>query len=257
VGHAGEIGMKIILDCHRSSSGAGPNENGLWYDQNFSETQWVNTWTSLALCYDGNSTVIGMDLQNEPHGATWSAWTDAAERAGNAILAVNPELLIIVEGVGNDAGDYDWWGGQLKGVRDDPVVLQASNKLVYSPHDYPNSVYPNSWFEGPNFKENLPNVFREHWGFIFEEGIAPVLVGEFGTKLIDSRDVAWLDELTQYVNGDFNTDGVLDIPDTQEGMSFTFWCWNPNSTDTGGILNDDWTTVNQAKLAALESILIG
>ncbi|UPY36670.1 Calx-beta domain-containing protein [Sediminicoccus sp. KRV36] len=257
VGYAGEIGMKIILDCHRSSSGAGPNPNGLWYDQSFSEDQWVNTWTSLAQRYDGNSTVIGMDLQNEPHGATWSAWTDAAERAGNAILAVNPELLIIVEGVGNYAGDYYWWGGQLEGVRDDPVVLQAANKLVYSPHDYPNSVYPNSWFEGPDFKENLPNVFREHWGFIYEEGIAPVLVGEFGTKLLDSRDVAWLDELTQYVNGDFNTDGLLDIPDTELGMSFTFWCWNPNSTDTGGILNDDWTTVNQTKLAALESILFG
>ncbi len=66
------------------------------------------------------------------------------------------------------------WGGQLEGVRDDPVVLQQANKLVYSPHDYPNSLYPNSRFEGPNFKDNLPNVFREHWGFIYEQGIAPI-----------------------------------------------------------------------------------
>ena len=257
VTHAGELGMKIILDCHRSTSGAGPNENGLWYDQNFSETQWINTWKSLAQRYDGNSTVIGMDLQNEPHGASWTDWSAAAERAGNAIHEINPDLLIIVEGVGNYQGDYYWWGGQLEGVRDDPVVLQQAGKLVYSPHDYPNSIYPNTWFEGPNFKENLPNVFREHWGFIYEEGIAPIFLGEFGTKLLDYRDIAWLDELTQYLNGDFNTDGVRDIGANQEGMSFAYWSWNPNSTDTGGILRDDWTTVHQNKLAALESILIG
>jgi chitinase len=257
VDYAGDLGMKIILDCHRSSSGAGPNENGLWYDQNFSEAQWINSWKSLVQRYVDDSTVIGVDLQNEPHGATWTDWSAAAERAGNAIHEVNPNLLIVVEGVGNYQGDYYWWGGQLEGVRDDPVVLQQANKLVYSPHDYPNSIYPNSWFEGPNFKDNLPNVFREHWGFIYEEGIAPIFLGEFGTKLIDSRDIAWLDELTQYLNGDFDTNGVLDIADGQEGMSFAYWSWNPNSTDTGGILMDDWTSLQQAKLAALQTILIG
>ena len=257
VDYAGDLGMKIILDCHRSSSGAGPNENGLWYDQNFSEAQWISSWKSLVQRYVDDSTVIGVDLQNEPHGATWTDWSAAAERAGNAIHEVNPNLLIVVEGVGNYQGDYYWWGGQLEGVRDDPVVLQQANKLVYSPHDYPNSIYPNSWFEGPNFKDNLPNVFREHWGFIYEEGIAPIFLGEFGSKLTDSRDIAWLDELTQYLNGDFDTDGVLDIAPGEEGMSFAYWSWNPNSTDTGGILKDDWISVHQHKMAALESILIG
>ncbi|WP_431303745.1 Calx-beta domain-containing protein [Sediminicoccus sp. BL-A-41-H5] len=257
VDYAGDLGMKIILDCHRSSSGAGPNENGLWYDQNFSEAQWISGWQSLVQRYVNDSTVIGVDLQNEPHGATWTDWSAAAERAGNAIHAVNPNLLIIVEGVGNYQGDYYWWGGQLEGVRDDPVVLQQANKLVYSPHDYPNSIYPNSWFEGPNFKDNLPNVFREHWGFIYEQGIAPIFLGEFGSKLLDSRDIAWLDELTQYLNGDFDTDGVLDIAAGQERMSYAWWSWNPNSTDTGGILKDDWISVHQHKLDALQSVLIG
>jgi endoglucanase len=39
-------------------------------------------------------------------------------------------------------------------------------------------------------------------------------------------------------------------------ISFTFWSWNPNSGDTGGILNDDWTTVNTAKQAFLTPYLI-
>ena len=36
------------------------------------------------------------------------------------------------------------------------------------------------------------------------------------------------------------------------GCRFTYWSWNPNSGDTGGIALDDWTTVNQAKQAILE-----
>ena len=40
------------------------------------------------------------------------------------------------------------------------------------------------------------------------------------------------------------------------GMSFTYWSWNPNSGDTGGIAHDDWTTVNQAKQSILPPYLI-
>jgi len=257
VDYAGQLGMKIILDCHRSSNGAGPNENGLWYDSNFSEADWINAWQGLAARYDGNSTVIGMDLQNEPHAASWSAWSAAAERAGNAIHEVNPDLLIIVEGVSEHQGDHYWWGGQLAGVRNDPVMLNQANKLVYSPHDYPNSVWPQQWFQVNEFPENLTDVFREAWGFIFEEGIAPIYLGEFGSELVESKDIAWMDEITQYLNGDFNTDGVVDIPATQEGMSFAYWSWNPNSSFTGGILMDDWSTVHQHKLAAIEPLLFG
>ena len=53
----------------------------------------------LAQRYASNPAVIGADLHNEPHGsATWgdgnpaTDWRLAAERAGNAILAANPEL---------------------------------------------------------------------------------------------------------------------------------------------------------------------
>jgi endoglucanase len=40
------------------------------------------------------------------------------------------------------------------------------------------------------------------------------------------------------------------------GMSFTYWSWNPNSGDTGGIANDDWTTINTAKQAIIQPYLI-
>ena len=72
VAYAGQIGLKIILDHHRSGAGAGANGNGLWYDGAYTEQEWIADWTMLAARYAGNPTVIGADLHNEPHGpATW------------------------------------------------------------------------------------------------------------------------------------------------------------------------------------------
>lgn len=36
-------------------------------------------------------------------------------------------------------------------------------------------------------------------------------------------------------------------------ISYTYWAWNPNSGDTGGILNNDWTTINQSKMDVLSA----
>ena len=46
---------------------------------------------------------------------------------------------------------------------------------------------------------------------------------------------------------DFDNDGDIDLAEGDQGISWTYWSWNPNSGDTGGILADDWTTVNTNK----------
>lgn len=38
-------------------------------------------------------------------------------------------------------------------------------------------------------------------------------------------------------------------------MSWAWWSWNPNSADTGGILQDDWTSVQQVKLNQLKPLM--
>lgn len=259
VDYAGEIGMRIILDHHRSSLGAGTSDNGLWYDSSHSEGQWIADWQMLAERYADDPAVIGADLHNEPYNGTWGGggandWAAAAERAGNAIGDVNPNWLIFVEGVGSYGGESYWWGGNLMGVRDRPIDLDLDDKLVYSAHDYGNSVYAQSWFQNPDFAQHLPEVFDEAWGYIYREGIAPVYIGEFGTKLQDPKDAPWLEALTSYMSGDFDNDGDIDIPSTDQGISWTYWSWNPNSGDTGGILKDDWTSVHTDKLAYLAAI---
>lgn len=256
IDHAGEIGMRVILDHHRSAAGAGPNANGLWVDGGFTEQQWIDGWKMLAARYAGDPTVIGADLANEPHSAVWGGggandWAAAAERAGNAIQSVNSDWLIIVEGVTSYGGQGTWWGGNLKGVADDAVTLGVPNKVVYSPHEYGNSIYPQSWFSDPAFPNNLADHFENFWGYLYEQNIAPVLVGEFGSKLQDPKDLPYLQKLLAYMDGDLDTNGSIDIAAGKEGMSYTWWSWNPDSGDTGGILADDWTTPIQAKIELL------
>jgi len=259
IAYAGQQGMRVILDHHRSGAGAGTSDNGLWYDSTYSEDAWVADWVTLANRYKNNPTVIGFDLHNEPHSGSWGGggatdWARAAERAGNAALAVNPKLLMFVEGVESYQGQNYWWGGNLMGVKNRPIVFNVANQLVYSPHDYPNSVFPQTWFQTADFGAGLPAIFRKAWGFIYEQNIAPVYIGEFGTKLVDPKDAIWLEAITSYISGDLDNNGTKDIPIGNQDISWTFWSWNPNSGDTGGILADDWTTVNQNKMAYLTPI---
>lgn len=241
---AGERGLKVILDRHR------PDQNGqsnLWYTDKVGEARWIEDWKDLARRYRGNDTVIGADLHNEPHGeATWgdgnpkTDWRLAAEKAGNAILSVNPDWLIFVEGIDTYKGDGYWWGGNLKGVVDAPVRLEVPNRLVYSAHDYGPGVYNQSWFIDKSFPGNLPGIWDAHWAFIQKQGIAPVLMGEFGGRSvgIDPEGV-WQRALFSFLK--------------ERGIHYTYWSLNPNSGDTGGVLQDDWKTINQAKLSLLKT----
>lgn len=243
VGYADTIGLRVLLDYHRGNPGSGPNDNGLWFGEGRTEANVIAEWQAMADRYKGAPAVIGADLINEPHNATWgdgsaSDWAAAAERIGNAVLSIAPDWLIVVEGTSDYDGATYWWGGNLQGVRDRPVELALPNRLVYSAHDYPASVFPQDWFFDGS---DLVAKFRENWGFIVEDGIAPVLIGEWGSRLETPLDRAWADALSAYLRD-------LDIP-------WMWWSLNPNSGDTGGVLNDDWTTVREGVTLLLEPFL--
>ncbi|MEV5487747.1 cellulase family glycosylhydrolase [Streptomyces bobili] len=250
VGYAGQRGIKIILDRHRPD---GAGQSALWYTSAVPESTWIANLKSLAGRYAGNSTVVGIDLHNEPHdpacwgcGDTTRDWRLAAQRAGNAVLSVNPDLLIFVEGVQTFNGVSGWWGGNLMGVAQYPVQLDVADRVVYSAHDYATSVAQQSWFSDPAFPANMPGIWDKYWGYIFKQNIAPVWVGEFGTTLQSTVDQKWLSALVDYLRPT-STYGA-------DSFHWTFWSWNPNSGDTGGILKDDWQTVDTVKDGYLTSI---
>ncbi|HKC73370.1 MAG TPA: glycoside hydrolase family 5 protein [Chloroflexota bacterium] len=240
------LGLKVILDRHRPDCGA---QSPLWYTDHYSEARWIADWVRLARRYAGNDAVIGADLHNEPHGpATWgdgnraTDWRLAAERAGNAILRVNPHWLIFVQGVEAYRGTHYWWGGNLMGAASAPVRLAVPHRLVYEVHDYGPEVWLQSWFGAANFPHNLPRLWDKRWGYLQQQGLAPVFVGEFGGKEVDrGKEGSWIHTLVTYIRA--------------HGLSYTFWCLNPNSGDTGGLLANNWTTVSAAKMALLRTDL--
>jgi endoglucanase len=246
-------GLLILLDNHSHADDA--YTEGLWYGRGFSEDDWIETWKLLARRYRDQPNVIGADLKNEPHAeATWGTggptdWRRAAERAGNAVLGIAPNWLIVVEGVGGGAPvpgqqlDTHWWGGNLEGVRRHPVRLDRPGRLVYSPHEYGPGVFAQPWFGRANTPALLAQRWRTGFGFIAEQGIAPILVGEFGGRNVDlaSDEGRWQRQFFDYIS--------------RTGASWTYWALNPNSGDTGGVLKDDWSTVQQAKTALLQRMI--
>ncbi len=247
IGYAGALGISVILDDHRSDAGWSSQESGLWYTPAFPESAFDADWATLAQRYAGATTVVGADLRNEPHGpARWgngdpaTDWKMAAQRAGNAVLASNPHLLILVEGVQfYGAAPGYWWGGNLMGVATAPISLQfadgtsAHDQLVYSTHDYGvdncNGGCP--WFNATTSYDSLAAIWDRYWGYITDDPTqsyaSPVLVGEFGTCNYSQQCVAdttpgsqgqWFESLLEYIDN--------------KHLSWAYW--SANGTESTG-----------------------
>jgi endoglucanase len=265
IDYAGTIGLRVILDNHRSEAGNSAEANGLWYTGAYPESSWIGDWQALVTRYLNNPAVIGVDLRNEPHNATsggscWDCgtsndWHLAAERAGNAALTINPHLLIFVEGTDEYNNNYYFWGGNLQGVQNSPVQLNVANQLVYSAHDYGPMEYPQSWFNGSTTYDSLVSTWTSYWAYISLNGIAPVWVGEFGT-LNDGADIQattpgsqgqWFSSLVQFLGAN-------------PSLHWTYWALN--GEDRYGLLDStyDATPVSAPKqqlLAGLQFALSG
>ena len=193
---------------------------------------YAKVWSLLAQRYAGHPSVIGADLLNEPHGGkiTWGTgnpntdWNTQAEYIGKQIQQYAPNWLMVVEGIDADIGKPGgttgdaWWGGNLTHVASNPVQL---NNIVYSPHEYGSSVYGQGWLNDPTA---LQTLWDRSWGYIAKQGIAPVWIGEFGTRSFDpnSTDGKWIRQLLDYTNAN--------------GISWSYWIWHDASSgDTGGL----------------------
>ncbi|MEV2239265.1 cellulase family glycosylhydrolase [Micromonospora sp. NPDC049891] len=262
-----KYGLKVMLDVHSAEADNSGHVYPVWWKGSITPELFFQGWEWITTRYRTNDTIVAMDIKNEPHGtpndpqrAKWDSSTDqdnfkyACETAGRRILAINPNLLILCEGIEiypragatwnspNTNPDrspnyhYNWWGGNLRGVAEHPVNLGAQqDQLVYSPHDYGPLVYEQPWFAGDFDKDSLTNdVWRPNWFYIHEQNIAPLLVGEWGGRLgQDARQDRWMTALRDLM--------------IENGIHHTFWCLNPNSGDTGGLLLDDWASWDETK----------
>ncbi|MGL4744419.1 MAG: cellulase family glycosylhydrolase [Dermatophilaceae bacterium] len=243
---AGRHGLRVLL----SRRGADASDDGaLWFSEKVPESKWISDWVGLAKRYRNNPTVVGADLHNEPHGAAcWGCddrrynWAAAATRAGDAILAANPDWLIVVQGVEKSAqGWFTWWGSDLSTAKTKPVTLSVPGRLVYSAHDYPGTVFEQPWFNDPTYPKNLAGVWQRNWGFHVDAGEVPVLLGAFGTAYETEQDRQWLQSLVAYLD--------------KRNISFAYSNLTPAET-IGGVYDVTKRAWNQPKLDAMKPLLV-
>lgn len=266
---AEENGLKVMIDIHSAETNASGHTVNLWYTEKVSVKDYYAALEWMAERYKDNDTVIAYDLKNEPHGkpnegdsaAKWddsddpNNWKHVAETAASKILAKNPNVLIMVEGTETypkKKGNYDsqnsddyyfnWWGGNLRGVKDYPIDLgKHSDKLVYSPHDYGPAVYAQPWFEdGYNYDSLMEDCWRDNWFYIYENNTAPLLIGEWGGFMTEPN-LTWMTHMRTLIS--------------KYHLHHTFWCYNANSGDTGGLVKDDFTTWDEEKYDFVKKVL--
>lgn len=257
-----KYGIKAFIDIHSPHADNSGHNYNLWYGKETADGTmvttdlWIESLVWIADKYKNNDTLIGYDLKNEPHGkgqegdkaAKWDGSTDennwayAATKCADAILDVNPNALIFIEGVeqslsGAMPGDYwgiadrrdnspyigAWWGGNFRGAREYPIKPEhGTSQIVYSPHDYGPSVYAQTWFNKDFTTQTLlDDYWYDTWAYINAENIAPELIGEWGGHMDGAENQKWMTLLRDYM--------------IDNHINHTFWCLNTNSGDTGGL----------------------
>ena len=269
---AEENGIKVMPDIHSAETNASGHTVNLWYTDKVSAEDYYKALEWMAERYKDNDTIIAYDLKNEPHGKPYEAekaaiWNDSkadnnwkyvAETAAARILAKNPNVLIMVEGTEiyptdiNSNKDYhstndddyyfNWWGGNLRGVKDFHVNLgKYQDKLVYSPHDYGPTVYQQPWFEGSyDFDSLMRDCWQDNWFYIYKNNTAPLLIGEWG-GFMKEPNLKWMTCMRRLIS--------------ENHLNHTFWCYNANSGDTGGLVLDDFSTWDEEKYAFVKEVL--
>lgn len=255
---AAQFHLRVILDDHSDEAGApgawkpcyAQQRNGLWYDLggasdgtdgcdtpgSITDARFIQDWQTVARYFRLNDTVIGYDLWNEPLAypgmSTWEPgdrnpnhnirWM--CERAGNAILAIEPSKLIICEGPLNarhsfaDSNTPAPWGDLTLAGRY-PVKLTHPRKLVYSVHDYPTRIGGYAPDAGPEKIAQMNKV----WGYLVRDGIAPVWIGEMGANMTTPDERRWATTLIAYANGHLGAEGGPTFESGQQGIGIDWW----------------------------------
>jgi endoglucanase len=243
-------GFYVVLDFHTCNpANLGSGLPGSPYAcSGYSSGTWVNDLKTMATLSKTYTNVCGIDLCNEPYNMTYTEWASACSTGGQAVLSVNPNVTIWVEGVGNlsasgVAGGANWGQNLYEAAAISGI---PNTRLVFSPHSYGPSVAAMSYFTASDYPNNMPAIWETLFGHLAGKGFT-VIVGEFGGKYSTSSTKAQDDKLWQ--------DSFVSWLIGKNMTSSFYWCVNPNSGDTGGIYGDDWKTWNNDKVTLLQRLM--
>lgn len=206
VNAASQRGLYVIIDMHGVVGGQSISDDTGYALQNqywTSTSDQLNTawmWQQIASHYQGNATIAGYDLINEPSGAPSNdAVINAYNSLYQAVRAVDPSHMIFIEGT---FGSWDW------SMLPDPSSEGWTN-VVYEMHEYQYNQGSSGVEQGAT---NQVNDFNNHTSYN-----VPGYIGEF-------NDFANGASTWQFSVNAFN----------QAGLSWSMWSYkadgvNPNA----------------------------
>jgi endoglucanase len=234
VSEAGSRGIYVIIDMHgvvgsQSTSGdtGQQNTNTYWSNSN-NQGNTAYMWWEIANHYNGNPTVAGYDLINEPTGAPNNqAVINAQNDLYQSVRSADPNHIVVMEGTW---GNWDW------SMLPAPSQYGWTN-VVYEMHEYQ---YNQSEAVVEGGSTNQVNDFNNHASYD-----VPGYIGEFNDFAYGAG--AWQFSTNAYNNAGLAwtmwaykaTDGL--IPDSWGFYDPTFWATTPNiTTDSAATISADW-----------------
>lgn len=215
--YCGQIGLKVWLA--KMGNVGSSNLNGLWYgDGGYSATACAAHLIGLAQHYAGNPTVFAIELNNQEQvpPITYNDSTDTDivqmwQDTGNAILAVNPDIMIFCQGPQGERSTPDYCENGACDLANVGIlpVLTTPNKLAMAVRSFPNSIGNRTFLDVPSLDSNTSSLdfsqtnLQRTFGFIFTNNIYPVIISQMGS----CRD-----------GGVGNGTGVLDLPGNEDWL---------------------------------------
>lgn len=252
-------GFYVILDYH--PMGKEPYA----YNPDVFAQKWYKLMEKIVRIPELKGKVI-MDLMNEPDSMNikWAHATKLYLKTMDAVYKnLDKNMFFMIEGTGQINYNLNWGDGFVT----DPNIIKANQiddasvffkelmkksyigNIIISPHMYGPSVTKNKRaFAG----QDLENRMLKSFVYLHTKGYClqgrcykfPIVVGEFGSKFILKEDLQHLDSFQKLMNKYFG-----------KNMSWAFWAYNNNSGDTGGIVKDDWVTLEMGKLQWLKKFM--
>lgn len=224
--------MYILLDIHTLNNIITEKPYGYDYNNKY-HTDFSEGIINLIKEFNKYENLIGIDIKNEPHGdITFEEWESYVDLTINKVEKKIDSFrgLYFVEGIQKPPSSA--WGGSFSTMSPNSFLINHK-KIVFSPHVYGYSV------RGDIALTEGTDEFEHSFGYLSMYS-NNIFVGEFGGHF-DKLDKAYHYRLLEYLK-------------YKKIQNTAFWCLNPNSGDTGGLLLDDWTMINYDKLIYLDKL---
>lgn len=268
------------------SCAATNNPSSVTHIQAYDEAKWIANLKEIAglSAKLGVDNILGIDIFNEPWDYTWADWKTLSEHAYQAINTVNPNMIIIVEGISGSANNQDGtpttkddvpfgdkannpnWGENLYEAGANPLNI-PKDQLLLSPHTYGPSVFVQKQFvdqtqagcaglEGDDAGKAkckviidaaaLEKGWEEHFGYLRDQGYG-MLIGEFGGNM-DWPLKTKQDVRNMWSHITTNVDEQWQQAAVtyfkKKQINACYWSLNPESADTFGWWTTPWDPVS-------------